>query len=390
VNRLSLGIAVLGSTGSIGTQALDVISRMPKRFRVVGLAAGSNAELLGKQIKEFRPIVASLASPTAARQLRAEQVPGTTILDGLNGLREIVERDDVDLVLNAIVGAAGIVPTLAAIKAGKDVALANKETLVAAGSVVMATVKKHQVRLLPVDSEHSAIFQCLQSVNGAYLHKVILTASGGPFRQSTREELEKATVENALAHPTWNMGGKVTIDSATLMNKGLEVIEAHWLFDVPADRIEVVVHPQSIIHSLVELTDGSVLAQLGAADMRLPIQYALTYPERLPSPVPTLNLSSLGSLEFEAPDTERFPCLRLAYAALAAGGTFPTAMNAANEVAVEAFLRGSIGFMDIPRLVGKVLERHTGVKEPDIQDILEVDASVRAQVIDWCKVNPCR
>lgn len=375
---MPLGVVILGSTGSIGTQALDVIGRMPNRLRVVGLAAGSNVELLEQQIEAFRPSVASLASKTAARRLQGKGIPATRILH--QGLQEMVQRDDVDLVLNAIVGAAGIIPTLAAIEAGKDVALANKETLVAAGSVVMAAVRKHQVRLLPVDSEHSAIFQCLQSVNSQHLHKVILTASGGPFRKSTIEELEAATVESALAHPTWNMGGKITIDSATLMNKGLEVIEARWLFDVPGEHIEVLVHPQSVVHSLVELTDGSVLAQLGVADMRLPIQYALTYPERLVTPVPTLNLSTIGNLEFEPPDTRRFPCLSLAYDALAAGGTFPTALNAANEVAVEAFLKGQIGFMDIPRLLSRVLEQHVGVNDPDLEDILEADASVRARM----------
>ena len=382
MERLPLGVVILGSTGSIGTQALDVIRRMPTRFRVVGLAAGTNVELMEEQIESFRPKVVSLASKEATEKLKSRQIADTEIIDGSSGLQEMVQRDDVDLVLNAIVGAAGIMPTLAAIEAGKDIALANKETLVAAGSVVTAAVKRYGVHLLPVDSEHSAIFQCLQSVNEQYLHKVILTASGGPFRRSTREELERATIQEALAHPTWNMGGKVTIDSATLMNKGLEVIEAHWLFEVSPEHIEVVIHPQSIIHSLVELKDGSILAQLGVADMRLPIQYALTYPERLPTPVSPLCLSTVGSLEFELPDTKRFPCLSLAYAALRAGGTFPTALNAANEVAVEAFLQGHIGFMDIPRLVSNALERHRGVTNPNIQDILAVDASVRKQMVN--------
>ncbi len=381
---MQLGVVILGSTGSIGTQALDVISRMPDRFRVVGLAAGSNVGLLAEQINKFRPKVASLASKEAASRLRNMAIPGTMILDSDShqGLKAMVERDDVQLVLNAIVGAAGILPTLAAIEAGKDVALANKETLVAAGNVVMAAIQKHEVQLLPVDSEHSAIFQCLQSVNGRYLHRVILTASGGPFRQRTKKELERATIKEALAHPTWEMGGKITIDSATLMNKGLEVIEAHWLFDVSADAIDVIVHPQSIIHSLVELDDGSVLAQLGVADMRLPIQYALTYPERLPTPVPTLSLTDVGNLEFEPPDTDRFPCLQLAYDALRAGGTFPAVLNAANEVAVAAFLEGRIGFMDIPRLVNDALEQHSSVAQPDIEDILKVDAAIRKQLMN--------
>ncbi|NLY51451.1 MAG: 1-deoxy-D-xylulose-5-phosphate reductoisomerase [Firmicutes bacterium] len=368
---------ILGSTGSIGTQALDVVRRMPDRFRVVGLAAGSNVELLAKQIEEFRPKTASLASDQGARRLKERNFPDLEILTGPNAMEEMVKREDVDLVLNAVVGAAGILPTLAAIRAGKDVALANKETLVAAGSVVMDAVREHNVRLLPVDSEHSAIFQCLQGVGDRDLHKVILTASGGPFRESTKDELERVTVEEALAHPTWNMGGKITIDSATLMNKGLEVIEAHWLFQVPPDRIEVVIHPQSIVHSLVELSDGSVIAQLGVADMRLPIQYALTFPERLSSPVERLSLTEVGRLDFEAPDAERFPCLPLAYEALAAGGTFPTVLNAANEVAVQAFMQGRIGFTDIPRLIEAALEQHQGVMKPDLEDILEADAEGR-------------
>lgn len=379
------GIVILGSTGSIGTQALDVISRMPDRFRVVGLAAGTNIDLLEKQIEKFQPAVASLATAPLTSELSKRELPPVELLWGQSGLKEMVQRDDVDLVLNAIVGANGIEPTLAAINGGKDVALANKETLVAAGSVIMAAARKQQVRILPVDSEHNAIFQCLQGVNQDYLRKIILTASGGPFRKSSFEELKRVTRKQALAHPTWSMGNKVTIDSATLMNKGLEVIEAYWLFGTSATDIEVVVHPQSIIHSLVELVDGSVLAQLGVADMRLPIQYALTYPERFASPVATLSLAEVGNLEFEAPDTKRFPCLDLAYKALEAGGTYPTVLNAANEVAVEAFLKGQVGFMDIPRLVNDALERHQSVSNPSIHDILEIDIVVReasAQGID--------
>ncbi|NMB24603.1 MAG: 1-deoxy-D-xylulose-5-phosphate reductoisomerase [Firmicutes bacterium] len=371
------GIVILGSTGSIGTQALDVISRMPNRFRVVGLAAGTNVDLLEKQIRKFQPSVASLARACLVDELSARELPQVELLWGQSGLEEMVQRDDVDLVLNAVVGANGIAPTLAAVNGGKDVALANKETLVAAGSVIMAAARKRQVRILPVDSEHNAIFQCLQGINQDYLRKIILTASGGPFRKSSLRELEQVTREQALAHPTWSMGSKVTIDSATLMNKGLEVIEAYWLFGKSAPDIEVVVHPQSIIHSLVELVDGSVLAQLGVADMRLPIQYALTYPERFTSPVSPLSLAEVGNLEFEEPDTKRFPCLDLAYKALKAGGTYPTVLNAANEVAVEAFLKRQVGFMDIPRLVNDALERHQGVSNPSIHDILEIDIKVR-------------
>ena len=381
VNKLALGIVILGSTGSIGTQALDVVRRLPERFRVVGLAAGSNAELLAEQIEEFRPKAVSLACDQAAGRLQRRELPGLKILTGPSAMEEMAAMEGVDLVLNAVVGAAGILPTLAAIRAGKDVALANKETLVAAGSVVMEAVREHDVRLLPVDSEHSAIFQCLQGVRDGDLHKIILTASGGPFRESSKDELEQVTLEEALAHPTWNMGGKITIDSATLMNKGLEVIEAHWLFQLPPERIEVVIHPQSIIHSLVELRDGSLIAQLGVADMRLPIQYALTFPERLASPVESLALIDTCRLDLEAPDLERFPCLRLAYEALTAGGTFPTVLNAANEVAVQAFMERRIGFTDIPRLIQSALEQHRGVMKPDIEDILEADAASRQYLV---------
>ena len=371
------GIVILGSTGSIGTQALDVISRMPDEFQVVGLAAGTNIDLLETQIRQFRPKAASLAAFSLTDELKGRELPEVELLSGQSGLQAMVERDDVDLVLNAVVGSQGIRPTLAAIKAGKDVALANKETLVAAGSIIMQAVKEHNVRILPVDSEHNAIFQCLQGVEDDYLQKIILTASGGPFRKNTAQELEQMTPKQALDHPTWNMGDKVTIDSATLMNKGLEVIEAHWLFGLPGTRIDVVIHPQSIIHSLIELIDGSVLAQLGVPDMRLPIQYALTYPKRSNSPVPLLSLAEIGSLEFEEPDMQRFPCLGLAFDVLKAGGTYPTVLNAANEAAVEAFLKGQIGFMDIPRVVNEVLQGHQNVSEPDLHDILEMDSTAR-------------
>lgn len=375
------GVVVLGSTGSIGTQALDVIRQFPERFRVIGLAAGRNAARLAEQVREFSPLWAALADAAAATELQRSLPSGITrVVSGREGLREMVQSDEVDMVLNAIVGAEGILPTLAAIEAGKDIALANKETLVAAGAVIMAAVREHQVRLLPVDSEHSAIFQCLAAGNRQYLQRVLLTASGGPFRRYPRSALEKVTIKEALNHPTWQMGGKITIDSATLMNKGLEVIEAHWLFDVKPENITVVIHPQSIVHSLVELVDGSILAQLGPTDMRLPIQYALTYPERVPSPVQKLSLSQVGRLEFEEPDTERFPCLQLAYEALRAGGSYPAVLNAANEVAVNAFLQGEIGFMDIPRLVRDALEHHTDRDKTDIESILAADSFARQHV----------
>jgi len=372
-------IAIVGATGSIGRQALDVVRHHPDALRVVALAGGRRVEPMLAQVTESVSHVV-MDQPEAARALREALIArgrgDVTVAAGPDALVELVTRPDVDLVLMAMVGARALVPTLAALEAGKDVALATKEVLVAGGPLVMNAAKRGRARLLPVDSEHSAIFQCLQGEAPKAVARLILTASGGPFRDTPLEELQRVTPEQALRHPTWRMGAKVTIDSATLMNKGLEVIEAHWLFGVPLERIDVVVHPQSIVHSCVELVDGSILAHLGPTDMRIPIQYALLYPERAPSPVRRLSLADVGSLTFHAPDRTRFPALDLAYAAARTGGTMPAVLNAANEVAVELFLQGRIGFTDIPRLVEAVMDDHEP-QEAELTAILEADGWAR-------------
>lgn len=367
-------LAILGSTGSIGAQTLDVVRALPGHFQVVALSGGRNLELLRQQIEEFRPLLAYSSAEGAAAALAGAGVR-------ISPLEEIVTNGRVDLVVMAISGSPALSPTLAALRAGKTVALASKEALVMAGALVMREAREHGVQLLPVDSEHSAIWQCIQGEVGRdEIAKVYLTASGGAFRDLSREQLEQVTPEEALRHPTWRMGKKVTIDSATLMNKGLEVIEAHWLFDLPFDRIDVVMHRESIVHSLVEFVDGSVKAQLGVPDMRLPIQYALTYPSRLPNEeLPRLDLASVGPLTFNDVDLGRYPCLRLALEAALAGGTATTVLNAADEVAVERFLAGAIRFLDIPHLVEKMLERHQPVADPSIEMILETDAWARVQ-----------
>ncbi len=374
-------IAVLGSTGSIGTQTLDVIAVHPDRFRVTALAAARSEGLLREQADRFR--VSRLC-------LYNGQVEDA--LSGPEGLVELATLPEVDLVVVATTGAVGWEPTLAAIRAGKQVALANKEALVMAGSIIAVEARERKAALRPVDSEHSAIWQCLQGegVHESYLHsprgvsKLVLTASGGPFRNTPMEALRQVTPLQALAHPTWNMGSKVTIDSATLMNKGLEVIEAHWLFDVPYERLEVVVHPQSIIHSMVEFEDGSIKAQLGVPDMRVPIQYALAYPHHLPyADLPRLDWSQVRELQFQTPDLERFPCLRLAVEAGRQGGSYPAVLSAADEEAVAAFLEGRIGFMDIPALVERALERHEGSDRLDFEILRNVDAETRARVREW-------
>ncbi|WP_027718253.1 1-deoxy-D-xylulose-5-phosphate reductoisomerase [Desulfovirgula thermocuniculi] len=371
-------IAVLGSTGSIGRQALEVIRRFPSRLKVVGLAGGRNWPLLAEQIEEFSPRVVSLATPedaqALARRLGTRQRP--EIYWGQEGLAAVVASVGRGLVLNAVSGAAGLLPTVEALRRGLDVALANKETLVAGGEVVMRLAREKGASILPVDSEHSAIWQCLAGHSPAQVRRLILTASGGPFRREPRD-LSRVTVEQALAHPTWQMGRKITVDSATLMNKGLEVIEAHWLFGLDYDCIEVVVHPQSIVHSMVEFVDGSVLAQMGLPDMRLPIQYALSYPERWPADFPRLDLCRVGTLTFEPPDTGRFPCLALAYAAGREGGTMPAVLNAANEVAVAAFLEGKIAFSRIPEVVSGVMEEHRAVRKPGLEEIMAADRWAR-------------
>lgn len=352
-------IAVLGATGSIGRQTLEVVDQLQDEVEVLALSAHGNVDLLIEQVDKYQPqmVVMSDESKLPLLRRRLSGWPGR-VLCGEKGLVEMATAPEVDLVVSAVVGVAGLIPTYAALQAGKQVALANKETLVAAGSLIMEEAKKRNLLLLPVDSEHSAIFQSLMGQNPEELKKIILTASGGPFRDRSLTEIEQATPEVALAHPTWQMGGKITIDSATLMNKGLEVIEAHWLFGLDYDKIEVVIHPQSVVHSLIEMVDGSMLAQLGPADMRLPIQFALTYPERKENTFSRLDLASVGEIGFYQPDTKRFPCLQLAYAAGRIGGSMPTVMNAANEEAVRYFLERRIGFADIPRIVEMVMGEH--------------------------------
>ncbi|MFZ5828191.1 MAG: 1-deoxy-D-xylulose-5-phosphate reductoisomerase [Bacillota bacterium] len=376
------GISIIGSTGSIGTQALDVIAHLRERFRVVGLAAGSRVDLLADQAQRFRPAVISVPSEEAATGLRRllEDKPGAAgyrpeILWGEGGLERVATHPDCQMVLTSVVGALGLKPTLAAIEAGKDIALANKETLVAAGELVMGAAKRGGVKIIPVDSEHSAIFQCLQGEDPGSVRRILLTASGGPFRG--RRDLSTITKGEALKHPRWVMGAKITIDSATLMNKALELIEAHWLFGVEMDAIEVVVHPQSIVHSAVEFVDGNIIAQLGPTDMRLPIQYALCYPERTEIWLDRLDLTRVSTLTFEPPDTETFPSLNYAREAVTMGGTMPAVMNAANEVAVQRFLADQIPFAAIFRIVHEVMSRHQVVKGPGLEAILEADRWAR-------------
>src|SRR6266508_2250517 len=357
-------LAILGSTGSIGTQALDVVRRNPDRFRVLGLGAGSSHELLVGQVREFMPPVVAIADEEAASRLTATLggIRGVEILSGPGAMETLARDSDADMVLNAVVGAVGLAPSLAALQSGKMLALANKESLVVGGELIMDLVKGEPDRLVPVDSEHSALAQCLRGERRDDLHRVVITASGGPFRGWTRAELAKASVKEALAHPTWNMGPKITIDSATLMNKGLEVIEAHYLFDLDYRSIDVVVHPESIIHGMAEFTDGSVIAQLATHDMRLPIQLALAYPDRFGSGIRPLDLAKLGRLTFEQLDREAFPAVDLAYRAGRLGLTYPAALNASNEVAVTAFLEGKIRLVQIPGVVAAVLDDHTPAK----------------------------
>lgn len=371
-------LVILGSTGSIGTQALEVAEQAG--YRVVGLAAARQVDLLEQQIRRFRPAVAAMYDEKAAADLRVRvaDLP-VRVLSGMDGLCELASYPEADMVLNSVVGMVGLRPTLAAVTAGKDVALANKETLVAGGAFVMDAVAKAGVRLLPVDSEHSAIFQCLQGCPPERrIKRLILTASGGPFFGRSADELNNVTLADALNHPNWSMGQKITIDSATMMNKGLELIEASWLFSMPPDKIDIVVHRESIIHSLVEYDDNAVLAQLGAPDMRVPIQYALTYPDRLPCPVKQLRLEDWSKLTFYAPDDEAFPAMNLARRALTMGGLYPAALNAANEVAVGAFIAGEIGFTDITRLAAAALEQ-TLPTPTSVEEVFAADTMVREQ-----------
>lgn len=372
-------ISILGSTGSIGTQTLDVIRRDRERYRVAALVAGANVELLVRQALEFRPALVCLATKEAAERAAALLPDDIRVVHGEEGLIEAAAGTGADLVVTGIVGSRGIRSTLAAIEAGAAIGLANKETLVAAGHLVMGLAEARGVPILPVDSEHSAIFQCLNGERRADVKKITLTASGGAFRDRTRAELTNVTVEEALAHPNWAMGAKVTIDSATMVNKGLEVIEAHWLYAIPYERIDVLLHPESIVHSLVEFADNSVIAQLGLPDMRLPIQYALTYPERRPSPAPALDLAAVGRLHFRPMDFERFPCLRMAYEAGRTGGYAPVVYNAANEAAVERFLAGEIAFLDIERIIAAMLDRFAPEPVDDYEAIAGLDARVRRE-----------
>ena len=376
-------LAVLGSTGSIGQQTLEVVRALPHRFHIVGLAGGKNIDLLAKQINEFKPRFVYFQDRDALARLTNTKYEFLT-------LEDIAQHPQVDTVIIATSGRAGLSPTLAAVKAGKSVALANKESLVMAGEIITNEAKLNEARILPIDSEHSAIWQCLNGETQPAA-QLILTASGGPFLHYSPTELSGVTVEQALKHPSWQMGKKVTIDSATLMNKGLEVIEAHWLFDMPFDNIKVLIHPQSIIHSMVEFIDGSIKAQLSYPDMRLPIQYALSYPERLPNPqLPRLNWSCINNLTFEQPDLDTFPCLKLAIEAGRKGGTYPAVLCAADEVAVELFLARRVKFIDIANLVGQALEQHQSIPYPTLDEIIAADAWAREKVLQLATGdNPC-
>lgn len=367
-------IAILGSTGSIGTQTLDII-RDNRDLQATALAAGQNVALMEKQIREFHPLIAGMWSEKAAADLkqRVSDLP-VKVVSGMEGLLEICSMAECDVVVTAVVGMIGIRPTIAAIENKKTIALANKETLVTAGHIIMPLAKKLGVPILPVDSEHSAIFQSLQGQAGNAVHRILLTASGGPFRGKTKADLENMTLEDALRHPNWTMGKKVTIDSASLVNKGLEVMEAKWLFGTDLDRIQVVVHPQSIVHSAVEYEDGAVIAQLGLPDMKLPIQYALVYPERRPMNMPRMDLFKIASLTFEAPDTETFPGLKLAYRAAECGGSMPTVFNAANEMAVKLLLEKKIRFVQIPQIIEAAMNNHRAAADPDVEEILQAEA----------------
>jgi 1-deoxy-D-xylulose-5-phosphate reductoisomerase len=372
-------VVLLGSTGSIGTSTVKVADDLPDKIRLVGLAAGNNLELLLDQTRKHQPAAISISDPVKAKEARNALGSSTEVYSGANGLINLATMPSADIVLIAIVGTAGLQPALAAIRAGKDIAVASKEILVMAGEIVMSEARKHGVRVLAVDSEHSAIFQCLDEKPGHSVRNLWLTASGGPFRTTPKEEFAAITVERALKHPSWVMGRKITIDSATLFNKGLEMIEARWLFDIEMGRVKVVVHPQSVVHSMVEFVDGSMIAQLSTPDMCLPIQYALTYPERACSDRVQTNLAKLGTLTFEEPDLDRFPALNLARQAGETGGTLPAVLNAANEIAVEAFVSRRITFTQITETVRRTMERHQVTAHPTLEQILAADSWARAE-----------
>ena len=371
-------IVILGSTGSIGTNTLDIVAKFPHQFQVVGLTAGSNDEKLDEQIRVFKPEAVALSDEAAAARLRRRwSTNSVEILSGPEGIARVASWPSSSLVVSAIVGGAGLVPTLAAIRAAKHVALANKEPMVMAGTLMQAEARRHGVRIFPVDSEHSAIFQSLEGHRREDVRRVILTASGGPFWDLTREQMHDAQPAQALQHPNWKMGAKITIDSATLMNKGLEIMEARWLFDIPVSQIEVLVHRESIVHSLVEYKDGSVIAQLGLPDMRTPISYAMNYPARMPLDPPPLDLAGIGKLTFHRPDHDRFPCLGLGYEALTIGGTMPATLNVANEVSVAAYLRKDIAFGDIARVIRRTMDAHEPREVASVEDALEADRWAR-------------
>lgn len=391
-------LTVLGSTGSIGESTLDVVARHPDRFQAVALTADKNVEKMFEQCKRFHPLYAVMLNEQSAGQLedklRAANL-GTTVLSGVESLEKVASLPEIDTVMAAIVGAAGIRPTLSAARAGKHILLANKETLVMAGRIFMDTIRQHRATLLPIDSEHNAIFQSLPQhyngdLTGSGVRRILLTASGGPFRKSDLQTLATVTPEQACAHPNWVMGRKISVDSATMMNKGLEVIEAHWLFNVEPSRIQVVVHPQSVIHSMVEYIDGSVLAQLGNPDMRTPIAHALGYPERMESGVQSMDIFKIAQLNFEAPDFERFPCLGLAYEALSKGGNMPAVLNAANEVAVEVFLAGKISFTAIPAIIRHVMQSVDRQEVTDLDDVIQADSLARETARKWLADNQVR
>jgi 1-deoxy-D-xylulose-5-phosphate reductoisomerase len=371
-------IVILGSTGSIGTNTLDIVSKFPGKFRAVGLTAGTNIDKLEEQVRTFSPAIVAMADEGAATQLRS-RCSGlrTKILSGPEGLVQAATMPEADLVISAIVGGAGLLPTLAAIRAGKSIALANKEPMVMAGRLMQEEARKAKVRIFPVDSEHSALFQSMEGHRAQDIRRLILTASGGPLWDMSIEQMRDVAPEQALKHPNWKMGPKITIDSATLMNKGLEVVEARWLFDIPAAQIEVVIHRESIIHSLVEYADRSVIAQLGLPDMRTPIAYAMNYPERIPLDLPSLNLAEIGRLNFCEPDHRRFPCLRFGYDALRLGGTMPAVVNAANEIAVQAFLDRKIGFLGIADTIHRTMDAHKPLELVRLEDALQADAWAR-------------
>lgn len=377
-------ISLLGSTGSIGTQCLDIIRDNKDKYQVVALACGSNVDLLSEQIEEFSPVLAAAADEKAAQELQ-KNYPGTEISWGRQGLIDVACAD-CDMVVNGLMGIRGMEPTYHAIMSGKDVALANKETLVAGGEIIMKAAYEKEIKLLPVDSEHSAIFQCLEGNKGRNINRILLTASGGPFRGFSKEELEHVTLEQALKHPNWSMGKKITIDSATMMNKGLEVIEAKWLFDVDVEKIEILVHPQSILHSAVEFEDKSIIGQMGLADMRIPISFALCYPDRLPSKEPGLDFFSQGArMTFEKPDTEVFKCIKLAYESSKAGGTYPVTLNGANETLVELFLKKKIKFTDIQNILERILEAHSPAYNLDLEGIMEADRKARTEAYEQAR-----